>query len=187
MTNETLFWLQQVICSAASNENFQRAATQAATAAKDAANAAKGAASAAANAAADAVKNLKVPDMAKLDIDIKKTLTWNFLAQLALTGVSWAIAFTTSHAAMAKVGATATALHQMLNACIRHCTLAVLPFAHGLSTHCRQQGLCTASRALMDIPPYNMSALNTSHPTPALQDLQPYCISAPAFVTPSLP
>eukprot|EP00882_Tetradesmus_deserticola_P003701 GHRQ01003915.1.p1 GENE.GHRQ01003915.1~~GHRQ01003915.1.p1 ORF type:complete len:181 (+),score=73.56 GHRQ01003915.1:902-1444(+) len=43
-----------------------------------------------------------MPDMAKLDIDIKKTLSWNFLAQLALTGMSWAIAFTTSHAAMAQ-------------------------------------------------------------------------------------
>jgi hypothetical protein len=92
-----------VICSASSNESFQRAANQAAVAAKDAASAAKDAASAAASAAADAVKSLKVPDMAKLDIDIKKTLTWNFLAQLALTAVSWAIAFTTSHAAMAKV------------------------------------------------------------------------------------
>uniref|UniRef100_A0A383VGL2 Uncharacterized protein n=1 Tax=Tetradesmus obliquus TaxID=3088 RepID=A0A383VGL2_TETOB len=93
---------RQVVCSAASSENFQKAANQAASAAKDAASAAKDAASAAASAAADAVKNLKVPDMAMLDIDIKKTLTWNFLAQLALTGVSWAIAFTTSHAAMAK-------------------------------------------------------------------------------------
>jgi hypothetical protein len=95
-----------VICSAASNEQFQKAANQAASAAKDAASAAKDAATAAASAAADAVKNLKVPDMAKLDIDIKKTLTWNFLAQLALTAVSWAIAFTTSHAAMAKVCAS---------------------------------------------------------------------------------
>ncbi|KAF6265331.1 hypothetical protein COO60DRAFT_1479916 [Scenedesmus sp. NREL 46B-D3] len=93
---------RQVICSASSNENFQRAATQAASAAKDAANAAKDAAAAAAIAAGDAVKNLRVPDMAKLDIDMKKTLTWNFAAQLTLTGMSWAIAFTTSHAAMAK-------------------------------------------------------------------------------------
>lgn len=41
--------------------------------------------------------------MAVLDVDIKKTLTWNFLAQLALTVISWGIAFFTSHAALAKV------------------------------------------------------------------------------------
>jgi hypothetical protein len=52
--------------------------------------------------AADAVKNLKVPDMAKLDVDIRQTVTWNFLVQLALTAVSWAIAFFTSHTTMAK-------------------------------------------------------------------------------------
>lgn len=60
------------------------------------------AATAAANAAADAVKNLKVPDMAVLDVDIKKTVTYNFFAQLVLTGVSWGIAFFTSHATLAK-------------------------------------------------------------------------------------
>lgn len=63
------------------------------------------AAGAALGSAADAVKNLKVPDMAKLDVDIKQTVTWNFLAQLVLTGVSWGIAFVTSHATMAKVRA----------------------------------------------------------------------------------
>eukprot|EP00882_Tetradesmus_deserticola_P002894 GHRQ01003076.1.p1 GENE.GHRQ01003076.1~~GHRQ01003076.1.p1 ORF type:complete len:276 (+),score=97.73 GHRQ01003076.1:100-927(+) len=93
---------RQVVKSAASNDDFQKSAAQAASSAKDAANAAKDAAAAAASAAADAVKNLRMPDMAKLDIDIKKTLSWNFLAQLALTGMSWAIAFTTSHAAMAQ-------------------------------------------------------------------------------------
>jgi uncharacterized membrane protein YgcG len=46
----------------------------------------------------------QVPDMAKLDVDIRQTVTWNFLAQLALTAVSWAIAFFTSHTTMAKVG-----------------------------------------------------------------------------------
>lgn len=62
------------------------------------------AATAAVGAATDAVKNFKVPDMAKLDVDIRQTVTWNFLVQLALTVVSWAIAFFTSHTTMAKVG-----------------------------------------------------------------------------------
>jgi hypothetical protein len=48
---------------------------------------------------------LQVPDMAKLDVDIRQTVTWNFLAQLALTAISWAIAFFTSHTTMAKVTA----------------------------------------------------------------------------------
>lgn len=61
------------------------------------------AANAATNAATNAARNLKVPDMAVLDIDIKKTVTFNFIVQLLLTGVSWAIAFFTSHAALAKV------------------------------------------------------------------------------------
>lgn len=74
-----------------SSDNFRKAAD---------------AASAAANAAADAVKNLRVPDMAVLDVDIKKSVTWNFLVQLVLSGVSWAIAFFTSHAAVAKVRET---------------------------------------------------------------------------------
>lgn len=65
------------------------------------------AAGAAVGAAADAVKNLKVPDMAKLDVDIRKTVTWNFLAQLALTVMSWAIAFFTSHTTLAKVSVLA--------------------------------------------------------------------------------
>jgi hypothetical protein len=63
----------------------------------------KKAASAALGSAADAVKNMKVPDMAKLDVDIRQTVTWNFLAQLALTAISWAIAFFTSHTTLAKV------------------------------------------------------------------------------------
>jgi hypothetical protein len=41
--------------------------------------------------------------MAKLDVDIRQTVTWNFLVQLALTAISWGIAFVTSHASMAKV------------------------------------------------------------------------------------
>lgn len=62
----------------------------------------KKAAGAAVGSAADAVKNMKVPDMAKLDVDIRQTVTWNFLVQLALTAISWAIAFFTSHTTMAK-------------------------------------------------------------------------------------
>lgn len=91
-------WLQ-VLAQAASaaspgaGDNLRRAA--------DAANAA-------ANAAADAVRGLRVPDMAVLDVDIKKSVTLNFLVQLVLTGVSWAIAFFTSHATMAKVRYIAT-------------------------------------------------------------------------------
>lgn len=42
--------------------------------------------------------------MAKLDVDIRQTVTWNFLVQLALTAISWGIAFVTSHTSMAKVG-----------------------------------------------------------------------------------
>jgi len=70
----------------------------------------KKAAGAAVGSAADAVKNMKVPDMAKLDVDIRQTVTWNFLVQLALTAISWAIAFFTSHTTMAKVSAVLRAV-----------------------------------------------------------------------------
>jgi hypothetical protein len=49
--------------------------------------------------------------MAKLDVDIRQTVTWNFLVQLGLTAVSWAIAFLTSHTTMAKVQPHRTTPH----------------------------------------------------------------------------
>jgi hypothetical protein len=39
----------------------------------------------------------------KLDVDIKQLITWNFLVQLGLTAVSWAVVFFTSHAGLAAV------------------------------------------------------------------------------------
>lgn len=79
------------------------------------------AAGAAVASAADAVKNLKVPDMARLDVDIKKTVTYNFLAQLVLTAVSWGIAFITSHTTLAKVSVTwlSRCLNYVLNSASR--------------------------------------------------------------------
>jgi len=71
--------------------------------ATDTASKVKATAAQTASQAADAVKNLKVPDMAQLDVDIKKTVIWNFLVQLVLTAVSWGIAFLTSHTSLAKV------------------------------------------------------------------------------------
>jgi hypothetical protein len=47
-------------------------------------------------------KSIKVP-VPKLDVDIKQLVTWNFLVQLALTAISWAVVFFTSHATMARV------------------------------------------------------------------------------------
>eukprot|EP00878_Enallax_costatus_P001419 GHUV01001569.1.p1 GENE.GHUV01001569.1~~GHUV01001569.1.p1 ORF type:complete len:259 (+),score=78.83 GHUV01001569.1:88-864(+) len=84
---KVLVGAQSVSTTSPSGDNIKRAAD---------------AATAAANAAADAVRQLRVPDMAVLDVDIKKTVTYNFIVQLVLTGVSWAIAFFTSHATLAK-------------------------------------------------------------------------------------
>lgn len=119
-------------------ENLKKQATaaaqQAADAASNAANKAADAASKAAGKAADAVKNFQVPDMAQLDVNIKQTVSWNFLVQLALTAVSWGIAFFTSHASMAKVrrshsivSAASTAHRQLGRTCMHAPVTSVHP------------------------------------------------------------
>lgn len=57
-------------------------------------------------------------NLPKLDVDINALVNWNFLLQLFLAGVSWAVIFFTSHTQLAKVQHS----HQWHESCVNHVT-----------------------------------------------------------------
>ncbi|GBF98793.1 hypothetical protein Rsub_11375 [Raphidocelis subcapitata] len=83
--------------SGSASDAAAAALDKAAAAATEAASKAKDTASAAASKLKDKL------NQATLDVDIKQLLQYNFLAQLVLTAVSWAVVFFTSHINMAKI------------------------------------------------------------------------------------
>ncbi|KAI8467411.1 MAG: hypothetical protein J3K34DRAFT_430572, partial [Monoraphidium minutum] len=74
----------------------QEALDKAAAVAKDAASAGLEKAKATASSVKSAI------NQASLNVDISKLLTFNFIGQVALTGMAWATVFLTSHITMAK-------------------------------------------------------------------------------------